>query len=99
MSDFEIGFVYKIIHNQSNICYVGSTFNRLSNRMNRHKQDYNRWLNGKFNNCGIYSYFQQFGIENFKIILIKEYKVINRRHLETKEQLWINKLKSVNIKN
>lgn len=83
-----IGKVYKIIHNQSNICYVGSTFDKLRNRFIKHKNN---------NNTCISKYFNEFGVENFKIILIKEYEVVDRKHLEAYEQLWINKLQSINI--
>lgn len=93
------GLVYKIVHNQSNICYVGSTLNTLSQRWQQHKQSYNKWLNGKGDCIAIYPHFKEYGIENFKIILIKEYEVMDRRHLETKEQLWISKLKSCNTNN
>ena len=82
-----IGKVYKIIHNQSDICYVGSTFNTLRDRWGRHR---------KTSKCAISKYIEEYGRDNFKIILIKEYEVIDRTHLEAYEQLWINKLKCIN---
>ena len=82
-----IGKIYKIIHTQSNIIYVGSTFNELRNRFRKHKTGLN---------CSISKYIQQYGKDQFKIILIKEYEVIDKKHLEAYEQLWINKLKSIN---
>uniref|UniRef100_A0A6C0H1U4 GIY-YIG domain-containing protein n=1 Tax=viral metagenome TaxID=1070528 RepID=A0A6C0H1U4_9ZZZZ len=84
----QIGRVYKIIHNQSNICYVGSTFDKLRNRFGKHKRN---------NDTCISKYFKEYGVENFKIILIKEYEVYDKKHLLAYEQLWINKLKSINI--
>ena len=86
-----IGKVYKIIHSQSDICYVGSTFNELRKRFNQHKQTKNTSI--------ITKYLEKYGSDNFKIILIKEYEVIDRTHLEAYEQLWINKLKSINSNN
>jgi len=83
----KIGKVYKIIHNQSNICYVGSTFNTLRDRFRKHCLS---------SGCKISDYFIQYGKENFKIILIKEYCVIDKEQLHAWEQLWINKLKSIN---
>jgi hypothetical protein len=44
----------------------------------------------------IYPYFKESGIENFRMMLIKEYRVVDRKQLEAYEQLWINKLKPVN---
>ncbi|GMF64051.1 unnamed protein product [Phytophthora fragariaefolia] len=86
-----LGKNYKIIHNQSNIIYIGSSFNELKGKFAQHKADYKRK-----HRIPIYEYFEQNGIENFKIVLIKEYEVVDRRHLEVYEQLWINKLKPIN---
>lgn len=92
-----VGKVYKIIHNQSNLVYVGSTFHkRLNDRMRHHKDSYNRWIEGKARKCSIYTYFKEYGLENFKMILIKEYNVCDKKHLRVYEQLWISKLKSCN---
>lgn len=87
-----IGRVYKIIHNQSDICYIGSTFNTTRDRFRVHKYDYKQGNNS----CSISKYFEKYGVKNFKMILIKEYEVIDREHLEAYEQLWINKLNCVN---
>lgn len=92
-----IGRVYKIIHNQSNICYVGSTIRKLKERWNNHKSSFKSYLNGKKRcNTSIFNYFKQFGIENFKIILIKEYEICDEKHLKVFEALWIYKLKAIN---
>ncbi len=88
MSEYKTGRVYKIIHNQSDIVYIGSTFNRLNDRFYCHKKN---------KNTAIGKYFTKYGIENFKIILIKEYKVIDKYHLQMYEQLWMNKIKNINI--
>ena len=85
-----IGNIYKIIHNQSNICYIGSTFNELRKRWEQHKC--NKVKTAK---CSIDKYFEEFGIENFSIILVKSYEVIDKKHLESKEQLWIKKLSTI----
>jgi hypothetical protein len=90
------GKIYKIIHNQSNIVYVGSTYNTLRDRWYKHKSNYNNYLKEKSGEIAIYPYFKNYGIENFKIILIKEYKVIDRKHLSVYETLWIKKLNTIN---
>jgi len=91
------GKVYKIIHNQSNITYIGSTFNSLRDRWRIHKDRFTQYKKNSSRNLSIHTYFEKYGIENFKIILIKEYEVEDRNHLESKEQLWINKIKCINI--
>mgnify|MGYP001546348743 CR=1 FL=1 len=72
-----IGRVYKIIHNQSELIYIGSTINKLKYRWQQHKNNYKYWVYGRSDrsHCSLYKYFLKYGIENFKIILIKEYNL------------------------
>jgi len=97
------GHIYKIICKlDHDFCYIGSTFNRLSKRFETHRDHYNRWKNGdnkKF--CSCFPYFDKYGIENFKIVLIKSYDVCrahikDSKHLKAYETLWICKTKCVN---
>jgi len=84
-----------------NIIYIGSTFNQLRHRWQQHKKGYTKYLNEKNSCVSIYPYFEKFGIENFKIMKIKQYKCYREhnkdsRHLHAYEQLWINKTRCVN---
>ena len=100
MSLLKTGTIYKIICAITDDVYIGSTFNTLRNRWQQHKGYYNDWIDGKRNTrLSIYPYFKKYGIENFKIIKIKEYECVDRRHLESKEQLWISKSRCVNKNN
>jgi len=87
------GHVYIIFcHINPKIYYVGSTFNQLKYRWSEHK-------NTKTNNCSIKKYFDEYGIENFSIKLIKSYNVYrensrDNKHLKVYEQLWINKFRN-----
>jgi len=97
------GCVYKIIcKTDCDIVYIGSTFNKPSKRWNEHKNSYYSWIKDPTKRgFSIYPYFQSIGIENFKLIKIKDYEVIradrlDRKHLLVYEQLWINKTKCVN---
>lgn len=94
-----LGKIYKIITGTSNECYVGSTFEKLRYRLQRHKKNYQSWKENKTKNKTLSSVymFDKYGIDECKIILIKEYQVVDRTHLEAYEQLWINKLNSINI--
>ena len=98
-NQYKTGRIYKIIHNQSDICYVGSTFNELKYRFREHKSDYKKFIGGSNHQLSIYPYFIEFGIENFKIVLIKQYEVVDRKHLEMYETLWKSKLKTINKNN
>ncbi|KAF1780171.1 GIY-YIG domain [Phytophthora cactorum] len=85
-----IGKIYRIVHLQSEMCYIGSTFNLLKHRWNGHKSQFKHWDEGKTTKgCSIYPYFKEHGIDQFKMVLIKEYEVADRAQLLAYEQLWI----------
>ena len=92
--EYATGKIYIIICNLNpKIFYIGSTFNILKQRFSTHKCHYKE---GK--NCSIYPYFEKYGVENFTMKLLKEYKVIrenakDNKHLCVYETLWINKIK------
>jgi hypothetical protein len=91
-----IGRIYKIVSSQSEECYIGSTLNTLTHRFYRHKCHYKEWKNGNGNRTAANSFllFKKYGVETCKILLIKEYEVVDREHLEAYETLWINKTKN-----
>jgi len=101
-----IGHIYKIICLvDSKFCYIGSTFNKLSKRFQNHRDGFIKWLKNGENKMimSCYPFYKKYGIENFKIILIKSYEVCkthhkDNRHLCAYETLWINKTKCCNIK-
>ena len=93
-----LGHIYKIICiTEPTFCYIGSTFNDLHKRMDKHRGHYREWLNGhKECKLSCFPYFEKYGIDNFKIIKIKSYEVCrthnkDRRHLEAYETLWLSK--------
>ena len=91
--------IYQIYYiNDPKINYIGSSLNAdLNYRWSDHKSDYKKYLDNPLNNrANIYPYFKEYGIENFKIIKLKEFDVIDRKHLKAYEQLYINKYKPVN---
>ena len=100
------GMIYRIIClPEPSIQYIGSTFNQLKQRWSKHKQHYNEWKKKKRKSkLSIYPYFIKYGIENFKLVKIKEYRVYrehlkDNKHLHVYEQLWISKTKNVNLIN
>ncbi|KAF1780187.1 GIY-YIG domain [Phytophthora cactorum] len=89
-----IGKIYRIVHLQSEMCYIGSTFNLLKHRWNGHKSQFKHWDEGKTTKgCSIYPYFKEHGIDQFKMVLIKEYEVADRAQLLAYEQLWMNRFR------
>ncbi len=84
------GIIYKITCNITNENYIGSTFSELKIRWNHHKNTTSK--------CCIGEYFDKYGIDKFKIILIKEYEVFvetqkDNKQLRAYEQIWINKFR------
>lgn len=96
MNTTKVGKIYKIIHNQSNDIYIGSTMDSLKYRWQGHKLAYTKYINNNYSPNTIYTNFLKYGIENFKMVLIKEYQVIDRKHLLALETLWQNKLNPIN---
>jgi hypothetical protein len=92
-----IGRIYRIVHMESEICYIGSTLDELRNRWQGHKRGYGEWKAGKGIEITIYPFFRKHGIDQFKMILIKEYEVADRSHLEAYEQLYINKFRKIAV--
>lgn len=94
MSDITTGIIYKIICKLNHkFCYIGSTFDTLRNRWQRHKRHYSDWVkDSDTGKCSCAPYFKKYGIENFKVIEIKSYDIHlkDRRCLEAFETLWIN---------
>ena len=95
----DIGHIYKIICTvEPTFCYIGSTFDVLWKRMGAHRNGYTKWLKNKKRGCSCFPYFEKYGVENFKIVLIKSYEVCrahdkDRMHLEAYETLWVNRHK------
>ncbi|GMF24276.1 unnamed protein product [Phytophthora lilii] len=68
---------------------------KLANRWASHKGAFKAWQKsgGKKLMFSIYKHFEKHGIENFSMILVKQYEVVDRTHLNAYEQLWLNKFK------
>ena len=95
------GIIYKIFHKTiENIIYIGSTICRLSTRWKRHKISFSNWNNGYTKTkCAICPYFKQYGIKNFNCVVLRKYKIVDSKHLNAYEQLWLNKIKNINKNN
>ena len=92
------GTIYRIISiSHPEIQYVGSTGDTTAKRWWQHKNHYKLWKDGKRKDTvSIYPYFEEYGIADFRMILIKEYEVIDKQHLSSYEQMYINRIKCVN---
>ena len=67
--DYSKGKIYKIVNDIDDYVYIGSTVDRLSNRMAKHRFDVKRFY-GK-----IYQHMRKYSQEYFHIFLIRNYPV------------------------
>lgn len=95
MSDYSRGQIYVLKSNQTNDIYVGSTIQGLDVRLNKHKFDYKRYINGN------YHYVSSFCIARFDdcyIELIEDYPCNSRQELLRREGEIMNNMICVNRK-
>jgi hypothetical protein len=88
MNKYSNGKIYQIESNVGNKIYIGSTVKKLlCDRMSGHRYDYKRWKDG--NKQRIYKSFEMFdeyGLENCKIVLIENYPCNNKKMNSTREK-------------
>ena len=82
---YQNGKIYKIVDIGYNNCYIGSTCESLSQRMARHRCDFQRWQLGRGTFRASCVLFQKFGVENCKIELIEKYPCNSKEELEARE--------------
>ena len=85
MPDYSKGNIYRIWDNGFGKCYIGSTINTLSKRMEGHRAKYRLYVKGEFEYITVLSLFDEFGVENCKIELLEEYPCENRQQLDARE--------------
>ena len=83
---YQKGQIYKIVDVGYNKCYIGSTIETLSNRMAKHRNHYKDYVNktGKVRTKS-FDLFDEFGVENCKIVWVKDYPCNSRKELEAEE--------------
>ena len=91
MPKYSESSIYKLCCRDPSIVdiYIGSTTN-FTRRKHQHKLCCN---NTSFN-APVYEFMRSNGgFQNWKMIEIEKYKAHNKKHLETREQYWIDKQK------
>ena len=89
--------VYKIWSTQGDKIYVGSTTKQyLSQRMDKHRVDYKRWKEDKFNRITSFELFDEYGLENCFIELLEAKEFRSRDELRQLEGKYIRSLDCVN---
>jgi len=88
------GIIYKIINEDSNNIYIGSTKQTLKQRLREHKSNYKKYLEGK-----IKHYTTSFDLikeGNYNIILVEELEYNTLYELKQRERFYIETLDCVN---
>jgi hypothetical protein len=99
MTDYSKTKIYKIESHLGDKVYVGSTAKQyLSQRFQQHKKDYNYWKTNKMKNISSYELFDEYGIDNCKIVLIEEYPCTSKDAKNAREGHFIRTLNCVNKK-
>jgi ribosomal protein S27AE len=93
MVNYKNGKIYKIINDVDNEIYVGSTCEKLSMRMARHRKSRKEL---KKCNSKLYQHMNLIGIEHFKIYLIENYPCDNKEELERREGQIIKQFGTLN---
>jgi len=92
-ADYKNGKIYKIINDETDDEYYGSTIKPLKERFGDHKRDYRCYLNGKS------EYISSFEIVKYsscKIVLVENFPCNSKYELEVREKYYIKNFKCVN---
>jgi hypothetical protein len=85
---YQYGKIYKIISNQTDEIYIGSTYQvYLSMRMRQHRGNFNSWKNGTRKFVSSYEIIKY---PDCQIILIEKYPCFTKDELRAREQHHIN---------
>jgi len=90
---YNTGKIYKLVHDDLGLVYIGSTKNKLSVRYTLHK------YNSKFSTAYVYKCINENGgWEKLKIELIESYPCSSKHELEKRERYWIEELNPIGNK-
>ena len=92
-SKYQKGKIYKIFNNIDEEIYVGSTIERLSQRIAKHRCKCEAQPHYK-----LYQHMATYGKHNFFIELIENYPCENKEELNAREGEWIRKIGTLNQK-
>tara|TARA_R110000822_G_scaffold12572_2_gene45367 strand:+ start:388 stop:954 length:567 start_codon:yes stop_codon:yes gene_type:complete len=97
MVNYANGKVYKIESSLGDKIYIGSTTKaQLSQRMSTHRADYKRWKDGKRGAVSSFQLFEEYGLENCKIVLLEDCPCETNDQLKAREAHYIRTLECVN---
>ncbi len=93
MVNYQNGKIYKLVSNQTNEVYYGSTCQELCERMAGHRRHYMQYQNGKMNYI---SAFEILKYDDCKIVWVEDYPCDNKPQLFARETEYIKSNECVN---
>ena len=90
--DYKNGKIYKIVSDNSDKIYIGSTTQLLSKRHHSHRRSYIAYLSGKSH---FVSSFKLFELGNTDIILLENFPCNNKEELYARERYYIELNKNI----
>ena len=100
MPNYQLSKIYRIEPNNSecdgDVYYGSSCEPYLSRRMQNHRADYKRWLNGKRLKTTSFELFQKYGVENCSIILVEKFPCESKEELHAREKFYIKNNECIN---
>lgn len=94
MVDYRNSKIYMIIGKKINKIYIGSTTYPLEHRLNGHKDDRKKWLDGYKYKKYVSSY-KILESGEVQIILLENYPCDNKYQLHLRESEWISKYRPI----
>ena len=96
MVDYSKGQIYKIWDNTFTKCYVGSSVQPLSKRMQKHRSDYKKYLDNRCHYVSVFDLFDEFGLDNCKIEWVEDVVCNSKKELQAREGIHIRNSDCVN---
>jgi len=87
------GKIYRLICDTTGLVYIGSTIEKLSRRLSKHRADYKRFLNKKQHFISSYKILEN---DNYKIILIVNFPCNSKEELHREERKYIETMDCIN---
>ena len=92
--DYLKGKIYKLVNDNSDDVYIGSTCQSLAKRIGQHRREYQYYLDGKCGNAASFKLFENGG--KVSIVLIEEFLCDNKEQLHKQERYYVDLMKCVN---
>ena len=93
---FKDGKIYRIVSENNNKVYYGSTTLPLSYRMTNHKSYWKIFRKGKGIFLSVFETFDNFGLENCQIELVEAYPCSSKLELTRRERFYIANNECIN---